>query len=173
MQILEAILNRRSIRRFSVFKKVEKNKIELLLKAAMSAPSAGNSQPWAFVVIDDESTLREVPSIHPYGAMFSQAPLGIAVCADPSREKHKGYWPQDCAAAVQNILLATQDLGLEAVWCGLYPNENAEKQIKELLKIPENIHAFALVAIGYSDAKGHSVDRYDAAKVHKNRWDGK
>lgn len=173
MQILEAIFNRRSIRRFSVVKKVEKDKVETLLKAAMSAPSAGNQQPWVFVVIDDESTLREIPSIHPYGAMFSQAPLGIVVCADPSKEKHKGYWPQDCAAAVQNILLATQALGLEAVWCGLYPNEKPEAAVKELLKIPAEIRAMALIAIGYSDAKGHPADRFDADKVHRNRWGGK
>jgi nitroreductase len=172
MTILEAILKRRSVRRFSS-KKVEENKVQLLLKAAMNAPSAGNAQPWEFVVIDDESILTQIPNIHRYGAAFSQAPLGIVVCADLSREKHEGYWPQDCAAATMNILLATQDLGLEAVWCGLYPNDNAEAPLKQLVGIPEEIRALAVIAIGYSDVEGTFVDRFNSDYIHRNTWGNK
>ena len=69
-----------------------------------------------------------------------------------------------------NILLATQDLGLEAVWCGLYPNDNTEKPIKELLGIPEHISALSLIAVGYSDVKGSFADRYKPEYVHRNKW---
>ena len=76
----------------------------LALTAAMAAPSAGNEQPWAFVVIRDKATLDKVHAFHPYAGPLRTAALGILVCGDVSREKYKGYWIQDCSAATENIL---------------------------------------------------------------------
>ena len=104
MDALETIRTRRSIRKYTD-QPVPENDVRELLKAAMSAPSAGGQQPWHFIVIDDRSLLKEVPRVNPYSAMCLQAPLAILICADPGLEKFPGFWVQDCAAAAQNILL--------------------------------------------------------------------
>ena len=77
----------------------------------MAAPSAGNQQPWHFIVIRDREPAQRHPRFHPYAAMAPGAPVGILVCGDPSPEKHAGYWVQDCAAATENLLLAAAARG--------------------------------------------------------------
>ena len=98
-----------------------------LLEAAMAAPSAGNQQPWHFIVIRDRAVLNAIPGFHPHAAMALHAPVGILVCGDPALEKHPGYWVQDCAAATENLLLAVAAKGLGAVWCGVYPSRTGSK----------------------------------------------
>ena len=72
----------------------------------MAAPSAGNEQPWHFVVITERQLLDAIPGFHPYAGMTAEAPLAILACGDPALEKYPGFWPQDLAAAVENLLLA-------------------------------------------------------------------
>jgi len=115
MDAIEAILTRRSIRRFRD-EPVSDDLIETLLRAAMAAPSAGNQQPWHFVVIRDRETLDTTSTVHPYATMAAEAALAIVVCGDTTLEMHKGFWVQDCAAAIQNLLLAAHASGLGAVW---------------------------------------------------------
>lgn len=98
MDIFTAIHSRRSIRKFTEAP-VDADTVKRLLAAAMAAPSAGNAQPWRFVVVDDRAMLDKVPSYSQYAGMAAQAPLGILVCADLSAEKYPGYWVQDCSAA--------------------------------------------------------------------------
>jgi nitroreductase len=93
---VQAILTRRSIRRYTG-QEVSREILLDLLRAAMSAPSAGNEQPWEFVVIMDRRLLDAIPGFHPYAHMLTEAPAAILVCGDLSREKYKGYWVQDCA----------------------------------------------------------------------------
>ena len=85
---METILTRRSIRKYTL-KPVSDSLIQELLNAAMSAPSAGNEQPWHFIIIDDQKILRAIPKIHPYAAMLNVAPKAILICADSTREKKK------------------------------------------------------------------------------------
>ena len=121
METLLTILARRSIRRYTG-EKVNGEAIQKVLEAGMAAPSAGNQQPWHFIVLDDRTVLDAVPEHHPHSSMIREAPVAILVCGDISAEKHQGYWVQDCAAATQNMLLAVTDLGLGAVWLwGLPP----------------------------------------------------
>ncbi|HGE70115.1 TPA: nitroreductase family protein, partial [Candidatus Poribacteria bacterium] len=123
MDAMQAILSRRSIRRYTD-KPVSDEVVEQLLKSAMSAPSAGNEQPWHFVVIRDRQILNEIPKIHPYSGMLKEAPLAILICGDESLQKYKGYWVQDCSAATENLLIAVNALGLGGVWLGVYPIED-------------------------------------------------
>ena len=115
MDAMDAILGRRSIRGYTT-RKIDPPLIEKLLRAAMAAPSAGNQQPWRFVVIDDRAVLDAIPKLHPYAEMLKAAPLAIAVCGQVEGLKHADYWVQDCAAATQNLLVAAHALGLGAVW---------------------------------------------------------
>ncbi|HBO69998.1 MAG TPA: nitroreductase family protein [Deltaproteobacteria bacterium] len=168
MEAMEAILSRRSIRRYTG-DPVPEPVIEEILAAAMSAPSSKNQQTWHFVVITDRAILREVPSFHPYAKMVPDAPVAILVCADLQRDEH-GFWVQDCSAATQNILLAAHAKGLGAVWLGVHPLEERVLGFRRLLGLPEHIVPLSLVPIGFPAVKKPREDRFDRTRIRKNRW---
>ena len=169
MDATDALLTRRSIRKYTK-EPVSDEAIKMLLEAAMAAPSAGNQQPWHFVVIRDREILDEIPKLHPYAQMVKEAPVAIVVCGDKRSVKYKDYWPQDCAAATQNLLLAAHANNLGAVWCGVYPNEERVRPLRELLGIPEGVLPFSLIAVGRPDEKQPRAERFDSTRVHANRW---
>jgi nitroreductase len=169
MDALECIFSRRSIRKYRS-EPVSEEKIEIILKAGMNAPSAGNEQPWHFVVIDDRKLLNQIADFHPYAKMLYEAPQAIVVCGDPSLEKHKHYWPVDCSAATQNMLLAIQALGLGGVWIGVYPREHRMQKLKELLKVPDPVQVFAVIACGYPAEQKPPANRYRPERIHFNTW---
>jgi len=166
---LELLLSRRSVRSYTD-EPVADEAVQKLLAAAMSAPSAGNQQPWHFIVIRERETLGQVPAIHPHAQMVPQAQAAIVVCADEALEKHKGYWVQDCSAATQNLLLAAHFQALGAVWVGIYPREERVVSFRKLLSIPENIIPFALVAIGHPNETKAPAERYNPSRIHYGRW---
>ena len=102
--------------------------------------------------------------------MLPGAPLGIAVCGDLSAEKNKGYWVQDCSAAVQNLLVAAHALGLGAVWLGYYPDEERWKGAQEVLRLPKEIVPLCVIALGYPQEEKPPADRFDPAKVRTDFW---
>ncbi|HEY5560439.1 MAG TPA: nitroreductase family protein [Clostridiaceae bacterium] len=163
------IMNRRSTRSYTN-KKVEDELIDILLRAAMAAPSAGNGQPWNFVVIKDKDILNEITSFQPYSKMLKEASLAIVVCADIKNKDYHGFWVQDCAAATENILLMAEEIGLGAVWLGAYPNEATIVPLSELLKLPKEIIPLSIVSIGYPKEKVKPEDRYDSSRIHIDRW---
>jgi nitroreductase len=166
---LDLILSRRSIRAYTD-EPVTEEQIEQLLRAAMSAPSANNEQPWQFVVIDDRELLDTIPDeVHPYSKMLKEAPVAILVCGEPRRQHHAGYWEQDCAAATQNLLLAAHSLGLGAVWLGVHPREKRVNGMRELLNLPGYLVPFALISIGHPAEEFPPSNRYDPERVHRNR----
>jgi nitroreductase len=166
--VMKAILTRRSIRRYTPQAVPEKIIMELL-EAAMSAPSAGNEQPWEFVVITDRKVLDEIPRVHPYAQMCSQAPVAVLVCGDMQKETHQGFWVQDCSAATENLLIAVNDKGLGAVWVGVYPREERMAAMRKLVELPAHIIPFALIPIGYPAEKKPPSNRFDPSRVHKNK----
>lgn len=169
MEAIEAIRTRRSVRKYKD-QPVSEDLVADLLRAAMAAPSAGNQQPWQFVVIRNRATLEAVAAANPYGGMARHAPLAIVVCGDLKREQRPGFWVQDCAAATENLLVAAHALGLGAVWCGTYPREERMQPIVAALGLPENVVPFAVVPIGYPAEEPALVDRYDPRRVHFDRW---
>jgi nitroreductase len=169
MDTTESIMTRRSVRRFEN-KTVPDDILKQLLQAAMQAPSAGNQQPWDFIVITDKTILSEIPKINPNASMARTAPLSILVTADLSREKHPGYWVIDCSAAIQNMLLAAHSLGLGAVWTGVYPISERVDGFKKLFSLPENIIPHSLIVIGYPLDSPKPVDRFNQTLIHSNLW---
>jgi nitroreductase len=169
MDFLDLIHTRRSVRKYQDTE-VPMDIIKEIISAGTSAPSAGNQQPWHFIVITDRAILRRIPDIHPHAKMAEEAPAGILVCGDPSLEKHKGYWVQDCSACTQNILLAIHAKGLGACWTGIYPREERMKKFRKLLNIPGHINPFAFIPLGYSVQELKRSDRYNAERVHLDRW---
>ena len=166
---MKSILGRRSIRKYTS-QPVTDSQIQQMVTAAMAAPSAGNEQPWEFVVIRDRATLKAIPKFHPYSLMLYEASVAILVCGDLSREKYSGYWVQDCAAATENMLLAAVELGLGAVWLGVYPTEDRVTALRKLLRIPETVVPFSLVSIGYPAEKQNPSDRFDLSRIHYDKW---
>jgi nitroreductase len=169
MEAMQAILTRRSIRKYTS-EPLPEGSLEKLLKAAMSAPSAGNQQPWQFIAITERDVLAQIPSIHPYASMLQEAQAAILVCGDLELEKHRDFWVQDCSAATQNLLLAAHALGLGAVWVGVYPRSDRVAGLRDLLGLPEHVVPLALVSLGYPDEVKGDADRYDEKRVHRNRW---
>ena len=169
MEVLEAILTRRSIRDYRPGAIAEED-IQQLLKAAMYAPSAHNYQPWHFVVIKEKILLQKIRKLHPYADMLKKASLAIIVCGDLKLERHIGYLVQDCAAATQNILLAAHGLGLGAVWLGIYPRVNRIKAITKLIGLPKGIMPLTMVSVGNPAEEKIIKDRFKTERVHINRW---
>jgi nitroreductase len=166
---MQAIFNRRSIRKYTD-KVVSEDLIEKILRAGMAAPSAGNEQPWHFIVIDDKDVLNEIPKFHPYSQMLKQASHAIVVCGDRSLQKYEGYWVQDCSAAMQNMLLMAQDLGLGAVWLGVYPVQERVSGLKKLLSLPEGVTPLSIMSLGYPAEAKEPEDRFNSSRIHKNGW---
>ena len=167
---MKAIIERRSIRRYTE-EEVPWEMIEQLLRAGMAAPSAGNQQPWHFIVVTDRKAMLEIPKIQPYSEMLKEAGAhAIIVCGDPALEHHKGYWVQDCSAATENILIAAQSLGLGAVWLGFHPVEDRVESLRRLFGIPEAVIPLCVISFGFPAEKKEPADRYDEARIHMNRW---
>lgn len=170
MQTFEAIFTRRSIREY-LPQPVPEELVQELLEAAMQAPSAGNEQPWHFIVVTDCKQLEALADVLPYGKMLQTAPLGIVVCADMKLEKYRGFWVQDCSNATMILLLAAHDRGLGAVWLGVYPIEDRVVNLKQILGLPDTVIPLSIVSLGYpSSTHEPGEKRYSAARLHHDRW---
>lgn len=169
MDAMQALLTRRSIRKYTD-EPVSEGTIQEVITAAMSAPSAGNEQPWHFVVINSRKILDEIPSFHPHSLMIREAPVAILICGDLGLEKHKGYWVQDCSAATENLLLAIHSKGLGAVWLGVYPREERVEGLRKLLGIPGHVIPFSLVPVGHPAEQKPPAERYNPLRIHHNKW---
>jgi len=165
----DPVLMRRSIRAYTA-EPVSDGQLEGLLRAAMAAPSAGNQQPWRFIVVTDHDTLAAIPAVHPYARMLPQAPAAIVVCAATEGLRWPAFWEQDCAAAVENILIEAVTLGLGAVWLGVHPLEERVAGLRRLLGIPDDVIPFAVVAVGHPAEHKEPAVRFDPERVHRERW---
>ena len=151
MTLKEAILKRRSIRKFKDTP-VPKELVNELLEAACAAPSACNRKPYSIYVVTNPELLEKLNQSSRFTNMPS--PLSIVVAADMERalpRQYRDYWMQDCAAVTENILLTVTDLGLGACWNGLYPNPQPTDYVRATLSLPETIIPLALIRIGYPD----------------------
>jgi nitroreductase len=169
MDAIHAIMTRRSTRQFTD-EPVTAEQIEILMRAAMAAPSAGNQQPWRFVIARDAEMRGRLALATQYSSPVGRAPVGIVVLADTRENKHAGYWVQDCSAAVENILLAAHALGLGGVWIGVHPHEEREAHVREIVEAPAGFAALCMIAIGHPTSPGPEIDRYDPEHVRNERW---
>ena len=155
MDVLEAIRNRRSIRAFTD-KPVTDNEIEQLIDAARMAPSAGNIQPWEFIIVRDPQVKHGLCEAALNQTFIEQAPVVIVVCVNPVQSAQgygsRGmnlYCLQDTAAATQNILLAAHAMGLATCWVGAFNEERA----REVLAVPKELRPIAIIPVGHSAEK--------------------
>lgn len=164
---LTIIKKRRSIRSFTD-QPVEEEKLTQLLEAAMSAPSGMDAQPWEFVVITEKEVLDKFRR----GLMFAKmnAPAAVCVLGSSRVQKNRAgdkFWVQDCSAATENILLAATALGLGSVWIGIYPVTMFQRQVTNILNLPEGVTPFNLIYIGYPAEIKEARTQYDENRVHR------
>lgn len=171
---IENIMTRTSIRQYKD-QPVEDEKINIMLKAAMAAPTAVNLQPWHFIVITDKETIGVLSGRQP-----TNAPLLIAVCGDTDKTtmpdgngKLPDFWIQDVSAATENLLLAAHALGLGAVWTGVYPVMERTAEVANVLNCPKNIVPLALVRVGYPDEAPAPKDKFKQENISYNKFGGK
>jgi nitroreductase len=165
METIKTIMTRRSIRAFKNTP-VTEAQIKILLEAAMNAPSAGDGRPWHFVVTTDRAKLDALADAVDEGnPMFKQAQAAILICLDESLEKFKGFGPQDCSCAAQNLQLAAHDLGLGTVWIAIIGVPPRVAGCRKVLDVPENLIPFALFPIGVPGEQLEPEFRYDESRV--------
>ena len=165
---MDTILSRRSIRKYTA-EPVSDEMITRFLEAAMSAPSAGNEQPWHFVVIRERAILDEIPKFHRYSQMLREAPAAIVVCGNMRRAlpgPTKRFWVQDCSAATENILLAASGSGLGAVWVGVHPIGPFVTSVRRALSLPKHVAPLCVIYVGHPAEEKEPRSQYDEMRVH-------
>ena len=166
---LTVIHSRKSVRKY-LNNPVSKEQIEILLRAGMAAPTAGDKRPWSFVVISDPALLDTLSFSSRGTRMLSEAAVAIAVCGDKNAGFRSEVWVQDCSAASENILLAAEAIGLGAVWTGIYLNEEPTKYVKRVLGLPESVYALNIISIGYPTGVDKPKNKWDPSRIHWNKW---
>jgi nitroreductase len=173
MEFSEAVENRRSIRTFIKIDLPE-GTVTKLLEAARSAPSAGNVQPWAFVVATAQNTKQMIAKAAFGQKAIEEAAVVIVVCADEKRaEESYGargksmYCLQDTAAAIENILLTASSLGLGACWMGAFK----EEEIRKVIKSPAHMRPVAVIPVGVPKESPQARPRREISEImHKETF---
>lgn len=169
MDIQEALLNRRSIRKYKA-QKISKDDLDSILKAAMYAPSAMNLQAWHFILIENRDVLNETTKSIPYAEMLEKSAAAILVCGDSLIEKNESWLLQNCSAATQNILLSAHGLGIGSCWIAIHGMDDVYKNIKSQFRLPENIIPVSLISLGSPDETVKAEERFKQDKIHYNKW---
>ncbi|MBQ9731550.1 MAG: nitroreductase family protein [Alphaproteobacteria bacterium] len=172
MELMEGLLTRRSVRQYQD-KKIDKETIKKIIKAAQHSPSAHNMQPWEFLVIEDKKFMEELRYIQRWTSFAKNASCVVIVCGDTdkafSRDKDDEKWTYvdvDCAIATQSLLLAAWAEGVGTCYCGAAPMQKIVDALRERLNLPENIRPFAIVPMGYpAETPKQPDDRYDESKI--------
>jgi nitroreductase len=168
---LNFIFSRRSVRKYQD-RQVPQEMLEDLLQAAMAAPSAVVKDPWHFLVIRDRDSLNRLAEVLPNAPMLRQAPAAIVVCGDIERahDRQESFMLQDLSAAVENVLLAANALGLGACWLGVHPRQERMDGIRRLFNLPDHIIPVAGIAVGWPAEQPEMRTRYNAGRVHHEKW---
>jgi nitroreductase len=163
---MNSIFHRVSIRKYQE-KPVEEEKIELLLKAGMQAPSACNQQPWEFYVVTDKETIQKLSGSTPYAGAAKGAPLVIVPCDRKNGLMAPSLADVDLAICTENILLEADELGLGAVMMAVAPDKERMDAVRRICDIPSRLDPFCLIPVGYP-AEGHpQQNRYDTSRIHR------
>jgi len=164
---MDTINNRRSVRAYQE-RAVEPEKIDRMLRSAMQAPSAGNQQPWEFLVVQDSDSLAKLSKMSPYAKLVAKAPLAFVLLGNEERMRFAENWQQDMGAAAENLLLEAVEQELGAVWLGVYPIEERMSNIRQQFELPQNLQPYCVIAVGYpAEANANRfIDRYNESYIH-------
>lgn len=161
---MNEIFTRTSVRQFEA-RDVEPEKIQAILRAGFSAPSALNQRPWEFFVVTNKETLQALSKTSPYAGTVAKAPAAIVICYR-NNIKALDFAHIDCAVAAENILLELVSQGLGGVFLAIAPPEERIQAVKQVLSLPENLEPFNIIPFGYPKTKRTPKDRFDDSAVH-------
>ncbi|MGI6756267.1 MAG: nitroreductase family protein [Atopobiaceae bacterium] len=170
---MNAIFTRTSVRSYADTP-IEQDKVELICRAGMQAPSAGNQQPWELLVIDDPELLKALGTATPYSKPTGKAPLAIIPLMHAEGLRFPEQAPHDMSACVENMLLQATEMGIGSVWQAVFPEEDRIAGVKACVSIPDDLIPFCIVAFGYPIGQlPAQTSRYDAARVYRNSLDAR
>jgi len=170
-EFLKVIHQRKSVRNFTG-ESITQEEIDTLLKAAMSAPSAVNCQPWEFIVVTERATLDALGDALPYAKMIYRAGATVVVCGIPAKA-HKQlveYAVIDSSLASENLLLAAEAMGLGAIWTAAYPYPDRMASVRSILHIPEEIIPLNVIPIGHPTGEDAPKEKFRQEKIHQEKW---
>lgn len=175
--MIELLRQRRSIRQFQS-RPIEAEKQQLLLEAALRAPSSRGTKPWQFILVNDPQVLHGLADSKQHGSNFlGGAPLAIVVAANPH---FSDVWVEDCSIAATLIQMAAVSLGLGSCWVQIRLRTHdevgsAEDYLCELLGIPDRLKVECVLGLGYpaEDKPGHPSDYLLKNRIHENRYEEK
>ncbi len=173
MNTMEAILRRRSVRKYTD-QPVSRESLTRLLEAAMAAPSAHNRQPWEFLVITDQNEMSWLRTMTEYTNYV--APAAVVVCGNRARflpDDAADFWVQDCTAALQSMLLAAEEEGLGTVWLGVYPIAETVQKVQAHFSMSADIIPLGVVYVGYAARRPEPRTQYEERFVHWEKMGGK
>lgn len=176
MEVVDCIRTRRSIRKY-LDSPVEMDKIGIILDAGRSAPSSGNLQNWKFIFVTEKKSRQALASACLQQHWMETAPVHIVIVAEPQRAQQfygirgeRLYTIQNCAAVIQNMLLAAHSQGLGACWVGAFD----EEMIKRSLGIPDYVRPQAVITVGYTDERVPTPLKFKITDItFLNKWSSK
>ncbi|WP_432641672.1 nitroreductase family protein [Acidaminococcus sp.] len=162
---MENLFHRTSVRKY-LAKPVEKEKLLQILRAAMAAPSACNQQPWRFTVVTDQGLIAKLAGVSRFSTFAAEAPVLLVISCWKDCQLPE-FAPVDTSAALENLWVETDALGLGGVWMGVYPRPERMAKVAEIAGLPEDEEAFAMFALGYPAQEIRQHDRFHEEWI---RW---
>ena len=166
---MNSIFERTSVRKYTDAP-IEKEKLDLILRAGFCAPSAHNFQPWEFVVVQNKDKLKEMSTLTPWARPLAGASLGMVFCCDTTRNPNMSRCQQDCAAATENMLLEAKELGVGSVWIGVYDDADRVEKVRNAFSLPEHIVPLWMAAFGYPAETPAVKEKYREERIHYEEW---
>jgi nitroreductase len=165
------IYSRKSVKSFTGAA-VSKESLEKIIRAGMAAPTAVNKQPWSFVVVTEKKVIDALAAGLPTARGIEKSGAVIIVCAEPGKAhmQSKDFAVIDSTLASENILLATEALGLGGHWTASFPYEDKMKHVRTVLGIPANIIPLNVILIGVPTGEDKPKDKYQKDKIHWGKW---
>jgi nitroreductase len=146
--------------------------VDELVRAALCAPSGNNARPWHIIVVRDIEKRKALAQTHRWAFFCADSPVVIAVCADEQKSPH--WWPEDCAAAIENVLIQATAMGLGTCWVGVRGSQERgmerEEHVSAVLGLPSNIRVSALIAVGFPAAQPQPKGPGPMEAVHYEGW---
>ncbi len=165
---IKKIMARRSIRKYTS-EEVSYADMETIVNAGLAAPTAVNRQPVHILILQDQEKRDVLHEAHKRGRLISEAPVALAVFGDTTKEDNDFLLNNNCSAAMQNMLIAIEALGLGGVWIGCW-EEEWRTLVKETYDIPEHFELYGMIALGHPDEVKEAREGGDESKIHFNKW---
>jgi nitroreductase len=164
--MLKEIYTRRSYHDgFDVSRRIGEDDINEILRAGMNAPSADDTQPWEFVVVDDRGLLEKLSQTTAWTKATATASHAVIICAEPDELQE-----MNVGIAVQNLALAAANLDIGSLIMDVMSSGETQNTVKELLGIPAGYTAYIMIALGYPVEVLPPNDRWVEGKIHRNRF---